>query len=41
MRGEGSSKLDDDQTKTGAHESLPRFIPRRVKTYVLLFLTLY
>jgi hypothetical protein len=37
MKGEGSNELDGDQTKTGAHESLPKFGPRRVKTYVLLF----
>jgi hypothetical protein len=36
MRGEGSDELDGDQTRTRAHESLPRFGPKRVKTYVLL-----
>jgi hypothetical protein len=33
----GSGKLDDDQTKAGKHEVLPRFAPLgRVMTYVLL-----
>jgi hypothetical protein len=33
----GSGKLDDDQTKVGKHEVLPRFGPLgRVMTYVLL-----
>jgi hypothetical protein len=36
MRGEGYGELDDGQTKTRAHESLPSFGPRRVKTYLLL-----
>jgi hypothetical protein len=32
----GSGKLDGGQTRTRAHEILPRFGPRRVKTCVLL-----
>jgi hypothetical protein len=31
-----SDKLDVDQTGTRAHKSLPKFAPRRVKTYILL-----
>jgi hypothetical protein len=31
-----SGELDGDQTGTRPHESLPRFGPQRVKTYVLL-----
>jgi hypothetical protein len=33
----GPGELDDNQTKTGKHEVLPRFSPLgRVMTYVLL-----
>jgi hypothetical protein len=37
MRGEGSGKLDGDQTRTRAHMRVyPGLAPQRVKTYVLL-----
>jgi hypothetical protein len=32
----GYGKLDGGQTRTRPHESLPRFGPQRIKTYVLL-----
>jgi hypothetical protein len=37
MRGEyGRWQIRRLQTEIGEHESLPRFAPRRVKTYILL-----